>query len=199
MTSALHAHFHAGVIAEPYGYYTARLRDVRPGALERKYNCGVVTRHDDLRVADPRITICSRRGLQERPAAILSAVDELRTSFFTTPFALPGRPVHIPTRSTGHLENGARSVHGYFTPKSMEECATLYKAVTHHARCGRGKGRMDVMRDLATTLHRARHRGLMAFRKPIAPPTYREPRREAFSRSGPWPEYGPDEAADATA
>ena len=142
--------FTANVIVDPYSYY-GRLRDEDPVHWNEKYELWVVTRHDDLVWMSRHHELFSSAVFKNDPRPAYPAIDESDLGLYEyvrnyrgDQFIEHDRPDHLEMRKV---------VHGYFTPKSMEEWRPfVQKAVKHLLDAVEDKGRMDVMRDLATPL-----------------------------------------------
>ncbi len=142
--------FTPDVIADPYAYY-GRLRDEDPVHWNEAYELWVVTRHDDLVWLTRHHELFSSAVFRNDPRPPYPAIDELDLGLYeyvrnyqSDQFIQHDRPEHLEMR---------RVVHGYFTPKSMEAWRPfVQKAVKDLLDEAEEKGRMDVMRDLATPL-----------------------------------------------
>jgi cytochrome P450 len=142
--------FTPGVIANPYTYY-GRLRDEDPVHWNETYALWVITRHDDLVWLTRHHELFSSAVFKNDPRPPYPAIDESDLGLYEyvrnyqgDQFIQHDRPEHLEMR---------RVVHGYFTPKSMEAWRPfVQKAVKELLDAAEKKGRMDVMRDLATPL-----------------------------------------------
>ncbi len=142
--------FTPDVIADPYSYY-GRLRDQDPIHWNDTYELWVVTRHDDLVWLTRHHELFSSAVFKNDPRPPYPAIDELDLGLYEyvrnyqgDQFIQHDRPEHLEMR---------RVVHGYFTPKSMEAWRPfVQKAVKELLDAAEKRGRMDVMRDLATPL-----------------------------------------------
>jgi cytochrome P450 len=142
--------FAPDVIVDPYSYY-GRLRDEDPVHWNEKYELWVVTRHDDLVWMSRHHELFSSAVIKNDPRPAYPAIDESDLGLYEyvrnyrgDQFLEYDRPDHLEMRKV---------VHGYFTPKSMEEWRPfVHKAVKQLLDAVEDKGRMDVMRDLATPL-----------------------------------------------
>jgi cytochrome P450 len=142
--------FSPDVIADPYTYY-GRLRDEDPIHWNETYELWVVTRHDDLVWLTRHHELFSSAVFKNDPRAPYPAIDESDLGLYEyvrnyqgDQFIQHDRPEHLEMR---------RVMHGYFTPKSMEAWRPfVQKAVKELLDEAEEKGRMDVMRDLATPL-----------------------------------------------
>jgi cytochrome P450 len=138
------------VIADPYAYY-GRLRDADPVHWNEAYELWVVTRHDDLVWLTRHHELFSSAVFKNDPRPPYPAIDESDLGLYEyvrnyqgDQFIQHDRPEHLEMR---------RVVHGYFTPKSMEAWRPFVQnAVKELLDAAEDKGRMDVMRDLATPL-----------------------------------------------
>ena len=138
------------VIADPYAYY-GRLRDEDPVHWNEKYELWVVTRHDDLVWLTRHHELFSSAVFKNDPRPAYPAIDESDLGLYEyvrnyqgDQFIQHDRPDHLEMR---------KIVHGYFTPKSLEEWRPfVQRAVKHLLDEAEKSGRMDVMRDLATPL-----------------------------------------------
>jgi cytochrome P450 len=142
--------FTPDVIADPYSYY-GRLRDEDPIHWNETYALWVVTRHDDLVWLTRHHELFSSAVFKNDPRPPYPAIDESDLGLYEyvrnyqgDQFIQHDRPEHLEMR---------RVVHGYFTPKSMEAWRTfVQKAVKELLDEAEKKGRLDIMRDLATPL-----------------------------------------------
>src|SRR5713101_3002059 len=142
--------FTPDVIADPYTYY-GRLRDEDPVHWNETYALWVITRHDDLVWLTRHHELFSSAVFKNDPRPAYPAIDESDLWLYEyvrnyqgDQFIQHDRPDHLEMRKV---------VHGYFTPKSLEEWRPfVQKAVKELLDAAEKKGRMDVMRDLATPL-----------------------------------------------
>jgi cytochrome P450 len=142
--------FTPDVIADPYGYY-GRLRDENPVHWNKTYELWVVTGYDELVWLTRHHELFSSAVFKNDPRPPYPAIDESDLGLYDyvrnyqgDQFIQHDRPEHLEMR---------RVVHGYFTPKSMEAWRPfVQKAVKELLDAAEQKGRMDVMRDLATPL-----------------------------------------------
>jgi cytochrome P450 len=142
--------FSPDVIADPYAYY-GRLRDEDPVHWNETYELWVITRHDDLVWLTRHHELFSSAVFKNDPRPAYPAIDESDLGLYEyvrnyqgDQFIQHDRPEHLEMR---------RVMHGYFTPKSMEAWRPfVQKAVKELLDEAEQKGRMDVMRDLATPL-----------------------------------------------
>src|SRR5260370_7464038 len=136
------------VIADPYDYY-CRLRDEDPVHWNEAYALWVVTRPDDLVWLTRHHELFSSAVFKNDPRPPYPAIDESDLGLYEyvrnyqgDQFIQHDRPDHLEMRKV---------VHGYFTPKSLEEWRPfVQRAVKHLLDEAEKNGRMDVMRDLAT-------------------------------------------------
>jgi cytochrome P450 len=142
--------FAPDVIADPYAYY-GRLREEDPVHWNAPYELWVITRHEDLVWLTRHHELFSSAVFKNDPRLPYPAIDESDLGLYEyvrnyqgDQFIQHDRPEHLEMR---------RIVHGYFTPKSMEAWRPfVQKAVKELLDAAEEKGRMDVMRDLATPL-----------------------------------------------
>jgi cytochrome P450 len=142
--------FTSDVITDPYTYY-GRLRDEDPVHWNETYALWVVTRHDDLVWLTRHNELFSSAVFKNDPRPPYPAIDESDLGLYEyvrnyqgDQFIQHDRPEHLEMR---------RVVHGYFTPKSMEAWRPFVQtAVKELLDEAEEKGRVDVMRDLATPL-----------------------------------------------
>jgi cytochrome P450 len=142
--------FTPDVIADPYVYY-GRLRDEDPVHWNKTYELWVVTGYDELVWLTRHHELFSSAVFKNDPRPPYPAIDESDMGLYDyvrnyqgDQFIQHDRPEHLEMR---------RVVHGYFTPKSMEAWRPfVQKAVKELLDAAEKKGRMDVMRDLATPL-----------------------------------------------
>src|SRR6266699_4616336 len=138
------------VIADPYAYFD-RLREEDPVHWNAKYAVWLVTRYDDvvwvLRHQELFSSEVFKRDLREPYPPIQESDLEMYNfvrAFFGDFFIQHDRPEHTEMRKV---------VHGYFTPKSMEQWRSLVQsAITDLLDEAEAQGQMDVMRDFATPL-----------------------------------------------
>jgi len=138
------------VIADPYTYY-GRIRDEDPVHWNETYELWVVTRHDDLVWLTRHHELFSSAVFKNDPRPPYPAINESDLGLYDyvrnyqgDQFIQHDRPEHLEMRKV---------VHGYFTPKSMEAWRPfVQKAVKELLDVAEEKGKMDVMRDLATPL-----------------------------------------------
>ena len=142
--------FTPDVIADPYSYY-GRLRDADPVHWNETYALWVITGYEDLVWLTRHHELFSSAVFKNDPRPPYPAIDESDLGLYDyvrnyqgDQFIQHDRPDHLEMR---------RVVHGYFTPKSMEAWRPfVQKAVKELLDAAEEKGRMDVMRDLATPL-----------------------------------------------
>src|SRR5207237_6661584 len=151
MASAIHDDmFTPDVLADPYTYY-GRIRDEDPVHWNESSWWWVVTRHDDLVWLTRHHELFSSAVFKNDPRPAYPAIDESDLGLYEyvrnyqgDQFSQHERPDHLEMRKV---------VHGYFTPKSLEEWRPfVQKAVKELLDAAEVKGRMDIMRDLATPL-----------------------------------------------
>ena len=142
--------FTAEVIQDPYRYY-GRIRDEDPVHWNELYELWVITRHDDLVWLTRNHEQFSSQVMANdpRPAypAIYESDNELYDyvkSYQADMFIQHDRPDHLEMRKV---------LHGFFTPKSMEEWRPLVKSATKELLdAAEEGGDVDLMRDLAVPL-----------------------------------------------
>ena len=142
--------FTADVIQDPYPYY-GRIRDEDPVHWNELYELWVITRHDDLVWLTRNHEQFSNAVFVNDPRQAYPAIYESDTELYDYVRAYNGkqfiqydRPEHLAMRKV---------VHGYFTPKSMEEWRPLVKsAIAELLDAAEEKGEVDLMRDLAVPL-----------------------------------------------
>ncbi len=138
------------VIANPYTYFR-HLRENDPIHWNEKYEVWIITRHDDLVWLTRHNELFSSAVFNNDPRPPYPSIFESDLGLYdfvrnyqATQFIQHDRPDHLDMRKV---------VHGYFTPKSMEEWRPLVKsAVKDLLDEAENKGHMDVMRDFATPL-----------------------------------------------
>ncbi len=137
-------------IANPYAYF-GHLRENDPIHWNEKYEVWIITRHDDLVWLTRHNELFSSAVFNNDPRPPYPSIFESDLGLYdfvrnyqATQFIQHDRPDHLDMRKV---------VHGYFTPKSMEEWRPLVKsAVKDLLDEAENKGHMDVMRDFATPL-----------------------------------------------
>ena len=142
--------FSPEVIADPYTYY-GRIRDEQPVYWNEKYQLWVITRHDDLVWMTRHHELFSSAVFKKDtkdpyPEIYESDLDlyEMVKTYQGDMFIQHDRPEHMDMR---------RVMHGYFTPKSMEEWRPFVQsAIKELLDAAEDKGYMDVMRDFAVPL-----------------------------------------------
>src|SRR5713226_3428663 len=151
MSSVVHDDmFTPDAIADPYTYY-GRLREEDPLHCNETYELWVITAHADLVWLTRHHELFSSAVFKNGPRPAYPAIDESDLGLYEyvrnyqgDQFIQHDRPDHLEMR---------KAVHGYFTPKSLEEWRPfVQKAVKELLDAAEKKGRMDVMRDLATPL-----------------------------------------------
>ena len=151
MVTAINDEMFAGeAISNPYDYY-GRLRVEDPVHWNEKYELWVVTRYDDVVWLARHNEFFSSAVFKDDPRPAYPDIEESDLglyedvrNFFARWFIQHDRPVHLDMRQV---------LHGYFTPKSMEEwrpmIASVIKDLLDEVE---QNGEMDVMRDFATPL-----------------------------------------------
>ena len=142
--------FTEDAIADPYAYY-GRLREEDPVHWNEKYALWVITRHDDVVWMTRHHELFSNAVFKNDPRPAYPDINESDLGLYeyvrnyqADQFIQYDRPEHLEMRKV---------VHGYFTPKSMEAWRPfVQKAVKELLDAAEEKGKMDVMRDLATPL-----------------------------------------------
>ena len=142
--------FSGEAILDPYSYF-GRLREEDPVHWNEKYEVWVVTRYEDVVWLTRRHEYFSSRVFKNDPRPAYPQIDESDLglyqdvrNFFSKWFIQHDRPSHLDMRQV---------LHGYFTPKSMEEWRPLVRSVIKDLLDeAEDKGEMDVMRDFATPL-----------------------------------------------
>ena len=138
------------VITDPYTYYGS-LREEDPVHWNEMYQLWVITRHDDLVWLTRHNELFSSavfKNDQRPPYPTIYDSDlglyEFVREYQSRQFIQHDRPVHLDMRKV---------VHGYFTPRSMEEWRPFVKDVIKDLLDeAEERGSMDVMRDFATPL-----------------------------------------------
>ncbi|MBL16427.1 MAG: cytochrome P450 [Chloroflexi bacterium] len=143
--------FTPDVIQDPYRYL-GQIRDEDPVHWNELYELWVITRHDDLVWLARNHEQFSNSVFRNDPRPAYPAILESDTELYDyvrdyqgDQFIQYDRPDHLEMRKV---------VHGYFTPKSMEEWRPLVKSAIADlldAAEARGGG-VDLMRDLAVPL-----------------------------------------------
>ncbi|MQG11459.1 MAG: cytochrome P450 [SAR202 cluster bacterium] len=143
--------FTPDVIQDPYRYL-GQIRDEDPVHWNELYELWVITRHDDLVWLARNHEQFSNSVFRNDPRPAYPAILESDTELYDyvrdyqgDQFIQYDRPDHLEMRKV---------VHGYFTPKSMEEWRPLVKSAIADlldAAEARGDG-VDLMRDLAVPL-----------------------------------------------
>jgi cytochrome P450 len=142
--------FTEDVIADPYAYY-GRLREEDPVHWNEKYALWVITRHDDVVWMTRHHELFSNAVFKNDPLPAYPDINESDLGLYeyvrdyqADQFIQHDRPEHLEMRKV---------VHSYFTPRSMEAWRGFVKdAVKELLDAAEAKGRMDVMKDLATPL-----------------------------------------------
>ena len=138
------------VIQDPYGYY-GQIRDEDPVHWNELYELWVVTRHDDLVWLTRNHDQFSNAVMANDPRPAYPAINESDNELYeytrayqADMFIQHDRPNHLAMRKV---------MHGYFTPKSMEEWRPLVRSATKELLdAAEAKGEVDLMRDLAVPL-----------------------------------------------
>ena len=142
--------FTGAAIADPYSYY-GQLREEDPVHWNEKYNLWVLTRYDDVVWCTRHNELFSSATFKNDPLppypqvqeSDLGLYEDVR-NFMASWFIQHDRPVHMDMR---------RVLHGYFTPKAMEEWRPMVTSVIKDLLDEADeKGEMDIMRDFATPL-----------------------------------------------
>ena len=157
--------FTSDVIADPYTYY-GRLREEDPVHWNEKYEVWVITRHDDLVWLTRHNEQFSSAVFKNDPRPPYPSIYqsdlglyEFVRNYQARQFIQHDRPSHLDMRKV---------VHGYFTPKSMEDWRPMVKeAIKDLLDEAEERGHMDIMRDFATPLpllviacfHRSKYTG----------------------------------------
>ena len=151
MVTAINDDMFAGeAISDPYSYY-GRLREEDPVHWNEKYALWVVTRYDDVVWLARHHEYFSNAVFKDDPnppypeieESDMGLYEEVR-NFFARWFIQHDRPIHLDMRQV---------LHGYFTPKSMEEWRPMIRSVIKDLLDEADeKGEMDIMRDFATPL-----------------------------------------------
>jgi len=142
--------FTAEVIQDPYRYY-GRIRDEDPVHWNELYELWVITRHDDLVWLTRNHEQFSSAVMFNDPRPAYPAINESDNELYDyvknyqgNMFIQHDRPDHLAMRKV---------MHGYFTPKSMEEWRPLVKSATAELLdAAEEQGEVDLMRDLAVPL-----------------------------------------------
>ena len=143
--------YSAEVMHDPYHYY-GQIRDEDPVHWNELYETWVITRHDDLVWLTRNHEQFSNSVLAKDPRPPYPAINDSDAELYDfmkaaneQRFIQYDRPDHLEMRKV---------MHGYFTPKSMEEWRPLVKSAIAElldAAEARG-GDVDLMRDLAVPL-----------------------------------------------
>src|SRR3989475_2226679 len=142
--------FSEDAITDPYPYY-GRLRAEDAVHWNEKYALWVLTRHDDVVWMTRHHELFSNTVFKNDPRPAYPDINESDLGLYeyvknyqADQFIQHDRPVHLEMRKV---------VHSYFTPRSMESWrAFIVDAVKELLDAAEEKGRMDVMKDLATPL-----------------------------------------------
>ena len=138
------------VIGDPYTYY-GRIRDEDPVYWNEKYEVWVITRHDDLVWMSRHNELFSSAVSRNDPRPPYPDIFESDLGLYEFVRNYQGdqviqldRPEHLDMRQV---------MHGYFTPKSMEEWRPFVGSAIEELLDGaEEKGHMDIMRDFAVPL-----------------------------------------------
>ena len=138
------------VIADSYTYY-GRIRDEDPVYWNKKYRLWVITRHDDLVRMTRHHELFSSAVFKYDTKAPYPEIYESDLDLYQMVKKYQGdmfiqhdRPEHLDMR---------RVMHGFFTPKSMEEWRPFVRsAIKDLLGAAEEKGYMVVMRDFALPL-----------------------------------------------
>jgi cytochrome P450 len=151
MVTAIHDDlFTPEVIADPYTYFH-QMRAEDPVHWNEKYEVWIVTRYHDVVWLLRRPELFSSEVFKRDPREPYPPIQEsdqemyhFVRAFFGDFFIQHDRPEHTAMRKV---------VHGYFTPKSMEQWRSLVQsAITDLLDAAEARGHMDVMQDFATPL-----------------------------------------------
>lgn len=142
--------FTPDVIADPYTYF-GRLREEDPVHWNEKYEVWIITRYDDVVWLTRHQEVFSSEVFKRDPRPPYPPIEESDLGLYTYVrnflaqwFIQRDRPVHTEMRQV---------VHGYFTPKRMEQWRPLVQdAIKELLDEAEAHGRMDVMADFATPL-----------------------------------------------
>ena len=151
MVTAINDDMFSGVaIEDPYAYF-GQLREEDPVHWNEKYNLWVLTRYEDVVWCTRHNELFSSAVFKNDPLAPYPEIEESDMGlyddvrkFMASWFIQHDRPVHLDMR---------RVLHGYFTPKSMEQWRPMVKSVIKDLLDEADEqGEMDIMRDFATPL-----------------------------------------------
>jgi len=142
--------FTEDVIADPYTYY-GRLREEDPVHWNEKYALWVLTRHEDVVWMTRHHELFSNAVFKNDPRPAYPDINESDLALYeyvknyqADQFIQHDPPVHLEMRKV---------VHSYFTPRAMDSWRPFVtNAVKELLDAAEEKGRMDVMKDLATPL-----------------------------------------------
>lgn len=142
--------FTEDAIADPYTYY-GRLREEDPVHWNDKYALWVLTRHADVVWMTRHHELFSNAVFKNDPRPAYPDINESDLGLYeyvrnyqADQFIQHDRPEHLEMRKV---------VHSYFTPRSMDAWRPfVIDAVKELLDAAEAKGRMDVMKDLATPL-----------------------------------------------
>ena len=138
------------VIADPYTYY-GQLREEDPVHWNELYEVWVITRHEDLVWLTRHNELFSSAVFKNDPRPPYPTIYdsdlglyEFVREYQSRQFIQHDRPAHLDMRKV---------VHGYFTPRAMEQWRPMVKDVIKDLLDeAEERGSMDVMRDFATPL-----------------------------------------------
>lgn len=137
-------------IADPYTYF-GQIREEDPVHWNEKYEVWVITRHDDLVWMTRHNELFSSAVFINDPRPPYPEIYESDLGLYEFVRNYQGKQF-IQYDRPDHLEM-RKVVHGYFTPKSMEEWRPFVRsAIKHLLDAAEEKGHMDVMRDFAVPL-----------------------------------------------
>ena len=142
--------FSPEVIADPYTYF-GRLREEDPVHWNEKYELWVVTRHDDFVWGTSHPELLSSETYKRDPRDPYPAIDESDLGLYqdVRDFLARWFMQRDPPRHTDER----RTLHTYFSPKSMETRRPMVRSVINDLLDEADQtGHMDVMRDFATPL-----------------------------------------------
>lgn len=138
------------VVSDPYSYF-GRLREEDPVHWNEKYEMWAITRYDDLVWMTRHNELFSNAVFRNDPRPAYPEIYESDNDLYefvknyqANQFIQHDRPEHLDMR---------RVMHGYFTPKSMEEWRPfVISTIKELLDAAEEKGSMDIMRDFAVPL-----------------------------------------------
>ena len=138
------------VIADPYTYY-GRLREEAPVHWNEKYEMWAISSYEDLVWMTRHNDLFSNAVFKNDPRPAYPEINESDTELYefvrnyqADQFIQHDRPEHLDMR---------RVMHGYFTPKSMEEWRPfVVSTIKELLDAAEEKGSLDIMRDFAVPL-----------------------------------------------